>query len=80
MNGPVDHVSVSHYQQVCRDRARHWKLERLDADKSLDLIKVLKTINMKDVIHMSAKSYDEILPTTIVESWQKYGQRLKKLL
>lgn len=54
-------------------------LERLDADKSLDLITVLKTINMKDVIHMAAKSYDEILPTTIiVKSWQKLWPKIEK--
>lgn len=55
-------------------------LQRLDSDKSLDLITVLKAINMKDVIHMAAKSYDEILPTTIVKSWQKLWPTIEEIV
>lgn len=55
-------------------------LEKLDADKSLDLIKRLKIINMKYVIYMVAEAYDEILPTTLLSLGENCSQRLKKLL
>lgn len=37
----------------------------------IDLLSALKAINIKDVIYMTGKLYDDIPSTTLIKSWQK---------
>ena len=46
-------------------------LGNMDNKGSTGLILALKTINMKDVIYMEAKAYDEMPSSTFTKSWRK---------
>lgn len=43
----------------------------MDGNDNAGLIQTLKTINIKDVIYIAAKSYDEIPSSTVTKSWRK---------
>ena len=45
-------------------------MRKLELEGS-DFVDVLKSINIKDVIYMVAKSFEEIPSSTIVKSWRK---------
>ncbi|KAG8258951.1 hypothetical protein J6590_108261 [Homalodisca vitripennis] len=51
----------------------------MDTD-GVDLVSALKQINIKDVIYMTAESYDEIPSTTFVKSWWKAWPDIEKLV
>ena len=38
---------------------------------SMNIVEFSKTLNIKDAVLMSAKSWDEVEATTIVKSWSK---------
>ncbi|KAG8319396.1 hypothetical protein J6590_092605 [Homalodisca vitripennis] len=51
----------------------------MDTD-GVDLVSALKQINIKDVIYMTAESYDKIPSTTFVKSWRKAWPDIEKLV
>lgn len=67
---PMDQGVIECFKRKYRRKLLSGVLSKLEAD-NLDLLKVLKSVNMKDVVYMSAKAYDEIPPSTFVKSWKK---------
>uniref|UniRef100_A0A1B6JVI3 HTH CENPB-type domain-containing protein n=1 Tax=Homalodisca liturata TaxID=320908 RepID=A0A1B6JVI3_9HEMI len=68
---PMDQGVIECFKRKYRRKLLSEVLSKLETDDSLDLTKVLKSVNMKDVVYMSAKAYDEIPPSTFVKSWKK---------
>ncbi|XP_046686313.1 uncharacterized protein LOC124371986 [Homalodisca vitripennis] len=65
-------------EKLSADPAAAKVLFKLENDEQTDLIQVLKTINVKDVIFMVAKAYDEVTALTITKSWRKVWPDIEK--
>ena len=64
-------------QGVLEALERHYKhdllLRMLDEERvgSMNTAEFIKTINIKDAVLMSARSWDEVKESTIAKSWKK---------
>lgn len=68
---PMDQGVIESFKRRYRRKLLSEILGKLDNEGSTGLIPALKTINMKDVIYMVAKAYDEMPSSTFTKSWRK---------
>lgn len=76
---PMDQGVIECMKRRYRRKLLSEILGKMDTD-SVDLISALKQINIKDVIYMTAESYNEIPSTTLVKSWRKAWPNIEKLV
>lgn len=67
---PMDQGVIASLKRRYRHKLLSEILSKLN-DKDTGLIAALKTINIKDVIYMLAKAYEEMPNTTFTKSWRK---------
>ena len=77
---PMDQGVIECFKRKYRRKLLSEVLFKLESDENTDLIKALQAINLKDVVYMSAKAYDEILSSTIVKSWKKVWPNVEALI
>ncbi|XP_046663035.1 jerky protein homolog-like [Homalodisca vitripennis] len=75
---PMDQGVIECVKRKYRRKLLSEVLFKLENDEQTDLIQVLKTINVKDVIFMVAKAYDEVTALTITKSWRKVWPDIEK--
>lgn len=77
---PMDQGVIECFKRKYRRKLLSEILDKMDGDENAGLIQTLKTINIKDVIYIAAKSFDEIPPSTFTKSWRKLWPDIEKLV
>jgi hypothetical protein len=77
---PMDQGVIECFKRKYRRKLLSEILDKMDGNDNAGLIQTLKTINIKDVIYIAAKSYDEIPSSTFTKSWRKLWPDVETLV
>lgn len=75
---PMDQGVLESLKRRYRRKLLNSILEKLD-DANESLLNALKSINMKDVIYMIARSWEELPQSTIIKSWRKLWPEIENI-
>lgn len=76
---PMDQGVIETFKRRYRRKFLSEILQRSE-NEDTPLLEIVKKINIKDVIYMSATAYEEIPASTFVKSWRKLWSDVEKLV
>lgn len=77
LHQPMDQGIIEYFKRKCCRKLLSEFLVKLEQDENIE---ALKSVNMKNVIYMLAKAYDEIPSSTVIKFWKKCGVTFQTLI